>query len=267
MQTEFQKFEYKIENELRWRKKEISGLTLCLEEEKNSHAKEELGKSLVLFIYAHWEGFIKRSSKLYLTYISNLNIENSELTENFIAIVLKQNLKHCIKNNEGYSLNHELKVLEKLVEKLGVKFRERIDVENDQDNSIVNTHSNLNVEVLKSICEILGLSVYKYIEAEKQFIDRDLLSRRNRIGHGSSLNGIGSIEDLSIINKVDILKMRDLIFEIMDFYKEDILYYAENQFFKKENKMTCETYIRERLIETQERLSIIKNKYLDQDTN
>lgn len=55
---EFQDF---LDRDLAWRKLEISQLFMIL---NTVESKEIIGKSMILLLYAHWEGFIKKSSKV-----------------------------------------------------------------------------------------------------------------------------------------------------------------------------------------------------------
>lgn len=50
---EFQDF---LDRDLAWRKLEISQLFMIL---NTVESKEIIGKSMILLLYAHWEGFIK----------------------------------------------------------------------------------------------------------------------------------------------------------------------------------------------------------------
>lgn len=61
-------FEDYIDDDLAWRKLEISQLFMIL---NTVESKEIIGKSMILLLYAHWEGFIKNSSKCYLKYVSD----------------------------------------------------------------------------------------------------------------------------------------------------------------------------------------------------
>ena len=73
---EFQDF---LDRDLAWRKLEISQLFMIL---NTVESKEIIGKSMILLLYAHWEGFIKKSSKCYLKYVSDKNIKVQDLTSN-----------------------------------------------------------------------------------------------------------------------------------------------------------------------------------------
>lgn len=81
-----EEFDDELDSDMSWRKKEISVLYMLAQKKDD----EVLLKSLILLIYAHWEGFIKRSSKIYLKYISDKNIKIDRLENNFHAITLKK---------------------------------------------------------------------------------------------------------------------------------------------------------------------------------
>ena len=74
---DFQDF---LEKDLAWRKMEISQLFMIL---NAAETKDIVGKSIILLLYAHWEGFIKKSSKYYLRYVSEKRIALNALTRNF----------------------------------------------------------------------------------------------------------------------------------------------------------------------------------------
>jgi len=47
-----------LERDLSWRKLEISHLFMIFDSVEN---KEVISKSMILLLYAHWEGFIKKA--------------------------------------------------------------------------------------------------------------------------------------------------------------------------------------------------------------
>ena len=71
-----------LEADLAWRKTEISQLFRIL---NDVEAKDVVLKSIVLLLYAHWEGYIKKSSKYYLKYVSEQKVKIKNLTLNFIV--------------------------------------------------------------------------------------------------------------------------------------------------------------------------------------
>lgn len=122
-----EQFEDFIQEDLAWRKMEISQLFRIL---NKAESKEVVTKSIVLLLYAHWEGFLKKSFKYYLKYVSEKKIKIHDLTLNFKAIVLKKYAHECI-DNDGLNLSKEIQFInaqEKMADK---QFKIRIDVEND----------------------------------------------------------------------------------------------------------------------------------------
>ncbi len=159
------RFEELLQQELAWRKKEISELFLYTKE-KN---KEVLLKSLILLIYSHWEGFIKKSSKLYLKYVSEANIELKKLTTNFKVLKVKDQIKYCFASKDSISFQNEVNFIEKYIE--DSTFNLKIKIDNDRDNKIIDTKSNLNPEVFKDILMILGLNYKESFELKKEYFE------------------------------------------------------------------------------------------------
>lgn len=83
-----------LEEDLAWRKKELSSLILIAEGHEDNKA---ILKSIILLLYAHWEGYIKKSSKIYITYITESKKRINELTQNFKAVSLKKLLRSVMK--------------------------------------------------------------------------------------------------------------------------------------------------------------------------
>lgn len=101
--------ENQIQSELSWRKKEISELFLIAKE----NDKDVLLKSTILVLYAHWEGFIKKSSKIYLKYIIEKKIKIRALSSNFKAIAIKNSATNCLKG-ESMTLANEIALMAKI---------------------------------------------------------------------------------------------------------------------------------------------------------
>lgn len=138
-----EQFDDFITSDLAWRKMEISQLFLIL---NNSESKNVVSKSMVLLLYAHWEGFIKRSSKQYLRYIKEKKVKLNNLTINFTAIMLKNYAKECV-DNDGLNLAKEMAFINKHNKMQEKIFEVKINVENDLDEDIINTKHNLNSKV------------------------------------------------------------------------------------------------------------------------
>ncbi|OIV41188.1 MAE_28990/MAE_18760 family HEPN-like nuclease [Flavobacterium johnsoniae] len=258
------KLEELLEEDLGWRKKELSDLILIAKQT----GEEVVLKSIILLLYAHWEGYIKRSSKLYLNYISDSKKFLNELTENFRAVILKGIINQCIASKEALTLQNELIVLSKLSNADKIKFKiktgynnesNELDVENDFDNTIINTHSNLNPKVFKNILSVIGLQYKTQIESREKYIDSHLLANRNSIGHGSRLKKQIS-EDFALeIN--DIEKLRDVIFSIIDNFSDELVEYCKEEYFLISNQHKLTSYIELKELELSNTFKYIDEKY------
>lgn len=222
----YEQFEKFLQDDLSWRKKEISDLyMICL----NNNNKEVLFKSMILILYAHWEGYIKKSSKLYIKYIAEKKTKIGDLTPNFKAIVLKSNVNKCIENCENLTLSNELDFMNKYQIMANKKFKLNIDPDNDRESDIINTHNNLKPKVFKNIINILGLKYNDAYKVRENYISNNLLAGRNAIGHGSKFNLEEQLDFNLTIN--DLEKLKSIIVCILDFHKEILLDYVENEFY------------------------------------
>ena len=220
---EFQDF---LDRDLAWRKLEISQLFMIL---NTVESKEIIGKSMILLLYAHWEGFIKKSSKCYLKYVSDRNIKVQNLTSNFEALMLKKFAQECIEQ-DSKNLSREFALLDKQ-RKAGTRpFKIRIDVDDEFDKNFIDTQYNLSSKVLENIIQIIGIKYNKVIKTREQFVDVNLLKNRNAIGHGSQLN-VDSAEETSPLEFEQIIKLKDFVVLMLDYFSEILMKYVENEYY------------------------------------
>lgn len=160
-----------IDKEIAWRKKELSYLKGNVKENSPNY-KTHLRSAIVL-LYAHWEGFVKNSCELYLSYIKTQKLNYNELSENIIALSLKYNLKDFEQTNKS---TIHCQIVDFLLNNLN----QRATI---PDNDIIRTGSNLNSNILKEILTTVGLD-YKEYELKNNLLDSVLLKNRNSIAHG-----------------------------------------------------------------------------------
>lgn len=232
-----EQFEEFLQDDLSWRKKEISDLFLLA---KVNEENETLLKSLILILYAHWEGYIKKSSKLYIKYVVEEKVKIQELTMNFKAIAMKEIAKACIENSDKLTLVKELEFLQRSNGLDNIKFKIRVDPDNDEEDSIISTQHNLKPKVLKNIINILGCKYIAALEARENYINSSLIFNRNAIGHGSKFNHELQI-DFSL-NLMEISKLKDFILIVLDFFTEMLIYYKEGKFYLNSNNEEKEVY-------------------------
>ena len=160
-----------IDKEIVWRKKELSYLKGNIKE-NSPHFKTHLRSGVVL-LYAHWEGFVKNACELYLTYIKFQRLTYNELSENLIALSLKQNLTSFEQTNKS---TIHCQIVDFILNKLD----ERASIPN---NNVIKTGSNLNSNILIEILTTVGIDYTDY-ELKNNLIDSILLKNRNSIAHG-----------------------------------------------------------------------------------
>lgn len=232
-----EQFDEFIQKDLAWRKLEISQLFMILNTTEN---KEVVTKSIVLLLYAHWEGFLKKSFKYYLKYVIEKKVKIKNLTVNFKAIVLKNYASECI-DKDSLNLAKELQLIKKQ-EKLDSKnFKVKINVDDDLDTDIINTHHNLTSKVLKNICEIIGVEFNSSMKSRSTYIDTVLLHQRNTIGHaGKMAKGSGSPRDELTFDEVVTLK--NFVVTMLDYCAAVLQDYVENEFYLKANESERDKY-------------------------
>lgn len=252
-----------LDNELSWRKKEITSLNsiaLNINAQTDDASEKVLYKTvmktLFLLLYSHWEGFIKKTSKIYLKYINEDKIVASDLTKNFAALMLKQNINICSEKSsmESLSISHYLNFVEQHEGKLRKKFKVDVKLDQDFDDGFIQTFSNLNYKNYKNIINSLNLPLHDFynkdsskievqdvngdlqeVEYLKYLLDFNLLMLRNAIAHGGN-----SLPNLSFEN-YRILEEKILF--VMNQHKSDIQEYCYNKFYKQANFLSMNQYI------------------------
>ena len=150
-----------------WRKKELIDYKSLCKKNKDTLLLNPITRAGIALTYAHWEGFIKESSECYLSYLSSLRLKHNDLSLNLIALAFFNKIKNAKDFEKCYEVVHFLKDSESRC----------------QLPKSIETDSNLNSVVLKKITQMLGLNYTEY-ETRANFIDINLLAKRNEIAHG-----------------------------------------------------------------------------------
>lgn len=162
----------RLDEDLKWRKKEMTTLWLELERERRPHLRAILTRSFVCLLYAHWEGFVKQSAEVYLRYIQSCGESCHRLGYGLVAASIRDMITACgtskdfVKHRELVETIHTLKGLPNF------KFYP----------SIIDTRSNVDEEVFKEIADIIGLDLSHYLSSLPKITE--MRNTRNRISHG-----------------------------------------------------------------------------------
>lgn len=189
----------KIDDERVWRIREIAALnSQCFIQANSTNAAKALRRSFIPIAYAHWEGFVKKSAHYYVEFVAMQGLSLKQLSSPFMSMYLVQKCASTLSQKGTYSLMEVCKTLM---------------AENDGPvrliyNDVVSADSNLNSEVLKTICDSLGLE-YSHFEVKKLFIDVGLVKKRNKIAHGELQDvEAGELEEIKdqVVNLIDLFK-------------------------------------------------------------
>jgi hypothetical protein len=135
-----------------WRRKELKLIKDQVENPPpNSPMQNAALRFAVPILYAHWEGFVKKSCELYLEFVSNKYLKHNQLKPQFIALSLTKKLgKLEIKNIE-----EKTKTVEFLLKEIDKN-------SNIPTKNIIQTKSNLRYDVFEEIIFVLDLEINKF---------------------------------------------------------------------------------------------------------
>lgn len=191
-----------LENEIIWRKKELTSLRSLAEAARASRDKQNaLIRSGITVLYAHWEGFVKAAASAYLEFVAMQRLSYQDLAANFIALAMKGKLEEATQTNKASIFNEVAQFfLTGLTEKSRIPYKDAVD-----------TRSNLSSEVFREIVYMLGLNYLPYATKEK-LIDEKLLHSRNTIAHGNYL----------LIDLVEYRELHQEMIILMDTFRNQI---------------------------------------------
>ncbi|HTN37109.1 MAG TPA: MAE_28990/MAE_18760 family HEPN-like nuclease [Arachidicoccus sp.] len=161
----------KLDQDIQWRKKEIVDFKFIIEKNRNSTNMVPLVRGGIALGYAHWEGFIKMASTIFISFISTKKIPLDNMQLNFVALSYLKRL------NKGHGIEECIKLIDDILNSGQITCK-------ILDNDVIDTKSNLKFNVLKVILISLGFDE-SHFAAHENFIDKKLVEPRNDIAHGT----------------------------------------------------------------------------------
>ncbi len=217
--TDIEELRELIEKDLEWRNNEFAFLSNLLNNivestsEKTEERRNIYRKSLLLNLYANFEGFFRYSMEIYAGALNELNIELDKIINVLLASCLHSEFSSYDDSNKWISqvseeiskVNHRVinrNLLLESIERTTKTNRLRLPISsNHQDrSSIVHTESNLNPMVMDKILFNLGLHNKLGLNYNEfnELMGRvsSFVKNRNGIAHGDNKiefkNGISS---------------------------------------------------------------------------
>lgn len=164
---------YLIGEDYAWRRKELKLINDQIPEHSSPKQKAAL-RFAVPILYAHWEGFVKKSCELYLEFVAKKYLKHNELKPQFIALSLSKKLG-----------NLEIKNLKEKAQTVEFLLNEIDKNSNILTKNVIQTKSNLRFNVFEEILFVIGIDLSKF--SSKESLINDLVDSRNNIAHGDYL--------------------------------------------------------------------------------
>ncbi|AKA72306.1 MAE_28990/MAE_18760 family HEPN-like nuclease [Clostridium scatologenes] len=215
-----EKLQDKLDKNISYRKKELTVIKTMVQQSQNNIISTNIRIAIVM-LYAHWEGFIKVAAREFLKYLNDMNIYCYDMKENFITLSIKTVIRDCGKSLKTEKYNEITREL--------MKSRYRLFKVDPSNKLIIDTESNLSYPVLKDILFALGLEYSKY-ELKKNYINENLIDKRNAIAHGELIEIKSDDFDES---KHEFEELYKEIIGLMNLFKEQIMDAAVHKSYLK----------------------------------
>jgi MAE_28990/MAE_18760-like HEPN len=210
-----------IEAEYSWRITELSNFRNTVLSAKGK-AKDGMIRAGIALLYAHWEGFVKKSADLYYEFVTYQDCTLSEFNDCFVSIALRSKIESLLSTKKLTIHSNLVKIF----------FDEQNKKPNFSSSSPIKT-SNLKYAVFEDVCVLIGIeiSLFKqrckdrgYDRDLERTIDNDLVDRRNSIAHGDYLP----------VKEDEFKDLYDIIVKcILYNFKELIIDLAQNHSYKR----------------------------------
>ena len=188
-------FQNAIQRDLAWRKVEISNLKSLLH--NSEPAAAYLFRAGQVLLCAHWEGFLKRASRLYAEHALSQKVKLRELNSSMVAFYFFNAVMNAAQAHYPGSTEHHIKLADKIIKK--------IDEEPTPTGTWkVDTEGNPGTDVAERIFRSLGLDLQLGMDeatwsTTRIFINEHLLKDRNAIAHGEGLR----VDKITLIDRIE----------------------------------------------------------------
>jgi hypothetical protein len=188
-----------------WRFDEVRSLKNVIESQPLA-AREDLRKSLVLVLYAHFEGFCVFALQHYLAALNQIKLPCRSMTAAVVAgswerlfIAMEHGTQKCeifrqtLPDDAGLHRHWRRRHFVEDIDRL-------LDLPVQIDEDVIDAESNLKPAVLERNLFILGLD-HTFVAPHAVTI-HNLLGRRNRLGHGEDRRGVPEKDYIEYENAV-----------------------------------------------------------------
>ena len=214
-------FRSDMEESLSWRMNEL----VTLKNQLCDDNRVPVVKTLIVMLYAHFEGFFKDCLECYIRYINSTEITLSRFSDSIVTASLNREYAAFENRNRkckelssvppAEEFLHKFHRRRELTQKLASDYLNRkIRI----DEKIINTKSNLDYSVVQENMYVLGLD-YNYF-SDKQDTITKLVRLRNSVAHGSQKEPI-EFTEFEKIEKDIFEVMEEIIKYLFEFCSEE----------------------------------------------
>lgn len=162
-----------LDDEIAWRRKELNIVKNYIPEESNPKQNAALRFNIPI-LYAHFEGFVKKATEIYLEFVATRYLKHSELQPQFVSLSLTKKIGLL----EVKNIEDKTKIVSFILNELNSR-------SNILTKNVIQTKSNLKYSVFKEILFTIGINEEKFSHYES--LINDLVDTRNFIAHGDYL--------------------------------------------------------------------------------
>ncbi|MGY6024156.1 MAE_28990/MAE_18760 family HEPN-like nuclease [Streptomyces spinosirectus] len=200
---DLEKFSDKVQRDLSLRKLEMSRFSILFQEGRDKPQLELLCRAATVLSYAHWEGFVKSASALYIKHINGQQIPVADLKYPLQAAYISSHFHRASQSSKLLFLGNILDQIDK----------DRKAVFSARPDKCIDTESNLSSTVFKSLILGIGLTYRADYETRHAFIDGQLLFGRNQVAHG----------ELARFTREEAEERLVAVRDLLDLYSEQLL--------------------------------------------
>jgi len=162
-----------VDADIAWRRVELAALRTSLQR-ASGPAEETAARAAVALAYAHWEGYVVSVGRLLVAYVAGLRLKYHELSDAYLALCLAGHLMQAEASVRRIRRHIDLVVLLRRSEDRALfPIPERA----------IQADGNLQSGKFDDILARLGVDA-KPFELHYNWVDSELLRRRNSIAHG-----------------------------------------------------------------------------------
>jgi len=203
-----------LDNDLSWRKVELADHRLKVGSKSDHTPKQQAHlRAALAMLYAHWEGYIKRASELYVMHVSLQRLSHADLSIPFLAQAFRRVISPASSSKRIAAHQQAVRfIIEELQRQSSLT-----------SSNVVSARSNLTSSVFKEILLTLGLDYTPYASKEK-LVDESLVERRNHIAHGEYL----------IVSAEEYHSVSGAVIDMLDQYKDQVYSAAQARRYRRE---------------------------------